>query len=203
MQQTTPESIPALNPTGITRFGGETLQYNISFLWLDNAASAKVQFSKYKGKYYSTLEASTKGLVGFFTSYGRHYYKTEFEIIDNGKSVRPISFLLKITIGNRVETTRHKFNYVTRKHTWSKFLNDKKIKTESNNIPSKHSFHDILTAFYNVRNSIYGPLTKGNHFIIKTITEKGHDEISVHISSEQDEEFFRIGKGREKKMNYC
>jgi hypothetical protein len=56
----------------ITRFKGKTLYYNISFLWFDNAAPAKVQFLKEKGV---------------------------------------------------------------------------------NNIPDNHSFHDILTAFHNVRNS--------------------------------------------------
>ena len=182
----------------ITRFEGETLYYDISFLWFDNAASAKVQFLKEKGRYYSTLEASTKGFVGFFTSYRKHYYKTEFEVIDDGKSLRPISFLRQVTIGDQAEITRHQFNYITRKHIWSKFLNDEKIETGVNDIPVDHSFHDILTAFYNVRNGSYGPLTKGNHFKIKTIPEKGHDEISVHISSEQEEEVFRAAEVREK-----
>jgi hypothetical protein len=183
----------------ITRFEGETLYYDISFLWFNNAASAKVQFFKKKGKYYSTLEASTKGFIGFFTSYRKHFYKTEFEIIDDGKSLRPISFLRQVTIGDQAEITRHQFNYTTQKHTWSKFLNDEEIKTGFDVIPADHSFHDILTAFYNVRNGSYGPLTKGNNFKIKTIPEKGHDEISVHISSEQEEEFFRAEEGREKK----
>ena len=189
---------PGFKASGyITRFEGETLHYDISFLWFDNAASAKVQFLKERDRYYSTLEASTKGFVGFFTSYRKHYYKTEFEIIDDGKSLRPISFLRQVTIGDQAETTRHQFNYMTRKHTWSKYLNDKKIKTGVDHIPVDNSFHDILTAFYNVRNGSYGPLIKGNHFKIKTIPEKGHDEISVHISSEQ--EVFRAGAGREKK----
>ncbi len=183
----------------ITRFEGETLHYDISFLWFNNAASAKVQFLKKRGRYYSTLEASTKGFVGFFTSYRKHYYKTEFEIIDDGKSLRPISFLRQVIIGDQAEITRHQFNYITQKHTWSKFSNDKKIETGVDDIPADHSFHDILTAFYNVRNGNYGPLTKGNHFKIKTIPEKGHDEISVHISSEQEEEVFRAVEGREKK----
>ena len=183
----------------ITRFEGETLYYDISFLWFNNAASAKVQFLKKRGQYYSTLEASPKGFAGFFTSYRKHSYKTEFEIIDDGKSVRPISFLRKVTIGDQAEITRHQFNYMTQKHTWSKFLNDEKIETGIDDIPVDHSFHDILTAFYNVRNGSYGPLTKGNHFKIKTIPEKGHDEISVHISSEQEEEVFRAVEGREKK----
>jgi hypothetical protein len=183
----------------ITRFAGETLYYDISFLWFDNAASAKVQFFKERGSYFSTLEASTKGFVGFFTSYRKHFYKTEFEVIDNGETLRPISFLRQVTIGDQAEITRHQFNYITKKHIWSKFLNDEKVETGINDIPADHSFHDILTAFYNVRNSSYGPLKKGNHFKIKTIPEKGHDEISVHISSEQDEEAFRAIEGREKK----
>jgi hypothetical protein len=191
---------PGFKASGdITRFEGETLYYDISFLWFNNAASAKVQFLKERGKYYSTLEASTKGFVGFFTSYRKHFYKTEFEVIDDGKSLRPISFLRQVTIGDQSEITRHQFNYITQKHTWSKFSNDKEIKSGFDNIPFDHSFHDILTAFYNVRNGSYGPLTKGHQFKIKTIPEKGHDEISVYISSEQEEEVFRAVEEREKK----
>jgi hypothetical protein len=67
----------------ITRFAGETLYYDISFLWFGNAASPKVSFYEEHGKYFSVLEASTKGFVGFFTAYRKHYYKTEFEVIDN------------------------------------------------------------------------------------------------------------------------
>ena len=92
----------------ITRFEGEILYCDISFLWFDNAASAKVQFLK--GNYYSTLEASTKGFVGFFTSYHKHYYKTEFKIINNGKSVRPTSFPRQVKIGDQAEIKLHQFN---------------------------------------------------------------------------------------------
>jgi hypothetical protein len=94
----------------ITRFESEILYYDISFLWFDNAASAKVQFLKGKGNYYSTLEASTKGFVGFFTSYRKHYYKTEFKITNNGKSVRPTSFPRQFKIGDQAEIKLHQFN---------------------------------------------------------------------------------------------
>jgi hypothetical protein len=83
-------------PTGkITRFAGEALYYDISFLWFENAASAKVSFFEEHGKYFSVLEASTKGFVGFFTAYRKHYYKTEFEVIDNGRRLRPKTFLIE------------------------------------------------------------------------------------------------------------
>jgi len=183
----------------ITRFEGEILHYDISFLWFENAATAEVKFFKERKRYYSTLEASTKGFVGFFTSYRKHFYKTEFEIIDNNTSLRPKSFLRRVTIGDQAEITRHKFNYIQRKHTWSKFVNDKEMEKGANDIPAEGGFHDILTAFYNVRNGSYGSLIKGNRFKIKTIPEKGHDEISVHIASNQEEENFRVLEGREKR----
>jgi hypothetical protein len=187
-------------PSGkITRFTGETLYYDISFLWFENAATAKVSFFRKNGKYYSVLEASTKGFVGFFTSYRKHFYKTEFEVIDNGKQLRPKTFLRQVIIGSHVEDTQHKFDYVQRLHTWKKHVNKKRIEAGQDEIPPESAFNDILTSFYNVRNGIYGKLIKGMKFKIKTIPEKGHDEISVHIWSDQDQEQFRIEEDREKR----
>lgn len=190
-------------PAGqITRFSGETLYYDISFLWFKNAASAKVSFFKKNGKYFSVLEASTKGFVGFFTSYRKHFYETQFEVIDNGKKLRPKTFLRQVIIGSQVEGTRHHFDYTKRLHTWEKHLDGEKIETGQEEIPSDSAFNDILTSFYNARNSVYGKLKKGMQFKIKTIPEKGHDEISVHIWSGQDQEKFRIEENREKKDEF-
>ena len=182
----------------ITRFIGETLYYDISFLWFKNAASAKVSFFEENGNFFSVLEASTKGFVGFFTSYRKHFYKTEFEILDNGKKLRPKTFLRQVTIGSQVETTHHKFDYVTRSHSWAVHVNEDQVETGQNEIPPGKDFNDILTSFYNVRNGVYGKLEKGRKFKIKTVPEKGHDEISVHIWSEQDQEQFRVAEEREK-----
>lgn len=187
-------------PTGkITRFSGETLYYDISFLWFENAASAKVSFFEEHGKYFSVLEASTKGFVGFFTSYRKHFYKTEFEVIDNGRTLRPKTFLRQVTIASTIETTKHKFDYSHRLHTWEKRLNEEEVDNGQNELPAEGAFNDILTSFYNIRNSVYGKLGKGKKFIIRTIPEKGHDKISVHIWPEQDQERFRIEEGRREK----
>ncbi|MBC8286020.1 MAG: DUF3108 domain-containing protein [Nitrospinae bacterium] len=187
-------------PTGkITRFVGETLYYEISFLWFENAAAAKVSFFEEHGKYFSVLEASTKGFVGFFTSYRKHFYKTEFEIIDNGRTLRPKTFLRQVTIASTIETTKHKFDYSNRLHTWEKRVNEEEVDNGQSELPAEGAFNDILTSFYNIRNSVYGKLEKGGKFVIRTIPEKGHDEISVHIRTEQDQEHFRIEEGRREK----
>nr|ABK80655.1 hypothetical protein [uncultured marine Nitrospinaceae bacterium] len=186
-------------PTGkITRFAGETLYYDISFLWFENAASAKVSFYEEHGKYFSVLEASTKGFVGFFTAYRKHYYKTEFEVIDKGRRLRPKTFLRQVTSASNTETTRHKFDYSHRLHTWKKYANEEKVDRGQDAIPTESAFHDILTSFYNIRNSVYEKMVKGKKFIIKTIPEKGHGEIFVHILSEHDQEKFRLEEERKK-----
>jgi len=185
------------HPTGkIIRFDGESLYYDISFLWFEKAATAKVSFFKENGKYFSVLEASTTGFVGFFTSYRKHFYKTEFEVIDNGRTLRPKTFLRQVTIADTIEMTKHKFDYSRRLHTWEKHLNEKKIDTGQDEIPEEGAFNDILSSFYNIRNSVYGKLKQGKKFVIRTIPEKGHDKISVNIWSEKDKENFRIEEGR-------
>jgi hypothetical protein len=185
------------HPTGkIIRFVGESLYYDISFLWFEKAATAKVSFFKENGKYFSVLEASTTGFVGFFTSYRKHFYKTEFEVIDNGRTLRPKTFLRQVTIADTIEITKHKFDYSRRLHTWEKHLNEKKIDAGQDEIPEEGAFNDILSSFYNIRNSVYGKLIQGKKFVIRTIPEKGHDKISVNIWSEKDKERFRIEEGR-------
>ena len=41
-------------------------------------------------------------------------------------------------------------------------------------------------------------MVKGKKFIIKTIPEKGHGEIFVHILSEHDQEKYRLAEERKK-----
>jgi hypothetical protein len=83
-------------------------------------------------------------------------------------------------------------------HTWEKYANEEKVDSGQDAIPTESTFHDILTSFYNIRNSVYEKLKKGKKFIIKTIPEKGHGEISVHILSEHYQEKLRL-EGKPKK----
>jgi hypothetical protein len=161
-------------PTGkITRFAGETLYYDISFLWFENAASAKVSFFEEHGKYFSVLESSTKGFFGFFTAYRKHYYKTAFEVIDKGRRLRPKTFLRQVMIASNAETTRHKFDYSHRLHTGEKYANEEKVDSRQDAIPTESAFHDILTSFYNIKNSNYKKLKKRKEVYHYNHPEKG------------------------------
>jgi hypothetical protein len=80
----------------------------------------------------------------------------------------------------------------------AKYANEEKVDSGQDAVPTESAFHDILTSFYNIRNSIYEKLGKGKKFTIKTIPEKGHGEIFVHILSEHYQEKFRLEEKRKK-----
>ena len=180
----------------ILRFVGEVLYFDISFLWFKNAATAKVGFYEKDGTYYSYLEAKTKGFVGFFTGHRQHIYQTSFDIIDGGKRVRANKFLRKVIEGGNVETSEHFFDYNLLEHRWLHYKNEEMTESNIEDIPAEINFDDVLTAFYNFRNGVYGPVGKGNHYTVKTIPEKGNDKILVHVRDIEEENKIRIEQGK-------
>ncbi|MGV7220975.1 MAG: DUF3108 domain-containing protein [Nitrospinales bacterium] len=195
----TPGEYDSFVPRGdIRRFAGETLLINISFLWFDNAATARVRFYKEGDTYYSILESETKGFVGFFTSYRYHRYKSTFDIIDNGRRVRTRKFEREVIIGDNVEKTTHILDYKAQTDWWYEFKNGKKTKQDQHKIPKGIYFDDILATFYNFRNSVYGEMKRKSSYIINTIPDKGFDKIPVYVNSEKEAEEYGKEYGRKK-----
>ena len=187
----------SFQPEGdIRRFVGEVLYFDISFLWFKNAATAKVGFYEKEGKFYSQLEAKTKGFVGFFTAYRQHIYQTNFDIVDGGKRVRANKFMRKVIEGGKVEESEHFFDYGLRVHRWIQLVNEEILESDMEDIPAGVNFDDVLTAFYNFRNGIYGPVEKGNRYTVNTIPEKGNEKISVHVQETEEEDKIRKEQGR-------
>lgn len=198
-----PGEFPSFQAEGdISRFVGEILHFDISFLWFQNAATAKVGFYQKEGSYYSYMEAKTKGFVGFFTAYRQHIYQSNFEIVDDGKRVRTNKFLRKVIEGGKMEKAEHFFDYDAREHRWSHYINDELIESSKEKIPAGVYFDDVLAAFYNFRNGVYGPVQKGNHYTVKTIPEKGNDEILVHVRELEEENNVRQKQGRQSMNEY-
>lgn len=183
----------------IRRFAGETLYFDISFLLFHQAATAEVHFFEKDGVYRARLVAQTKGFIGLLTSYRQHIYETTFEVIDGGRRLRATSFLRQVTNGNRHERTEHTFDYARRWHHWTLYVNGEATENDKEPIPQGVSFDDVLTAFYNFRNSVYGPVTPGVKYSIHTVPEMGHDtiEVDVHTEAEAERERQAIGRSAE------
>ncbi|MFQ5450691.1 MAG: DUF3108 domain-containing protein [Nitrospinaceae bacterium] len=193
----------SFEPEGdIRRFVGETLYFDISFLWFKNAASAQVGFYEKNGTYFSYLSAQTKGIVGFFTAYRKHIYKSTLDIIDGGRRVRANRFERKVIEGGKVEKSDHHFDYKTRIHKWFEYVNDDLVETGQEEIPLGTTFDDVLTAFYNFRNGVYGRVERGKKYDITTIPDKGFQKISVEINDAAEEEKIRKQEGRNNRNEF-
>ncbi len=182
----------------IRRFAGENLTYDIDFLFFEKAAIAKVRFYEYKGKYFATLSAETKGVVGFFTSYRKHYYKSSFNIIDQGRRVQTSKFERNVVVGKEKERTVHFLDYPSRTHFWFLFGGGELKDRSRDPIPEGVIYDDILAFFYNFRNGVYGDLKKGGTYKIDTVPEKSMKIITTYITTEKEQEQFRINENRTK-----
>jgi hypothetical protein len=180
----------------IRRFAGETLTYDIDFLFFEKAATAKVRFYERKGKYFAALTAETKGVVGFFTNYRKHYYKSSFDIVDQGRRVQTNKFERNVVIGKEKERTVHFIDYNSRTHFWFLFSGGELKDRSTDPIPEGVIFDDILAFFYNFRNGVYGDLKKGESYKIDTVPEKSMKNITTYISTEKEQEQFRISEER-------
>jgi Protein of unknown function (DUF3108) len=190
---------PTFLPKGdIRRFAGETLTFDIDFLFFEKAATAKVRFFEYKGSYFATLSAETKGVVGFFTNYRKHFYKSSFKIVDKGRRVQTHKFERDVINGKGRERTVHFLDYTSRTHFWFLFSGGELKKRSRDPIPDEVIFDDILACFYNFRNGVYGDLKKGESYKIDTLPENSMTSITAYISTKKEEEQFRIKEERAK-----
>lgn len=102
----------------------------------------------------------------------------------------------KVIEGDKTERSDHFFDYQTREHWWSQYKNGTIEESGKEAIPPETNFDDVLTAFYNFRNGVYGPISKGEQYTIKTIPEKGQDEIPVQIKNIAETNTIRKEAGR-------
>ncbi len=170
----------------IRRFEGESLYYDISFLWFNKAATSEIRFFKKAGRYQAELSFETKGVVGWFTSYRKHIYKSTFEITDQGSRVRTTKFQREVVIGDEVEQTVNNLDYQKGVNHWVKYKNRHLELQKEEPIPEGVIQDDILAAFYNFRNGVYGAVKPGASFTIHTIPEKGFDKMTVNVRSEKE-----------------
>ena len=166
----------SFKPEGdIRRFAGETLYYDIDFMIFSQAATAKISFFEENHKYKSVLTVETQGFVGFITSYVKHVYEATFDIVGNGKRLRTLRFDREVTVGNGQERIVHALDHSSMFHYMFLYQNKNLINQFKKPLPMGYQ-DDVLGAFYNIRNGVYGKVEKGQHFKIPTFWTKGTEE---------------------------
>jgi len=176
---------------------GESLSYDISFLWFDHLAEGSLQLfpGEETGTFLIVLQAKTLGVAALFTRNRVEKYQTLMEIGASGL-LQPLwhsSHTIKGSGKSRSEKiTRYVFDYAAHQVRYQKLKNGKAYANKLYPLEENKQLFDILSALYNLRLGFYGELGK-DHLLIPTFHRKGPQDIVVdplQKKSRKDQKFF-------------
>jgi len=177
---------------------GEALVYDIAFLWFDKLAEGRLSFAagEAPGTYRAVLEAKTLGVAAWLTNDRIQRYVSLMEVAPDGR-LRSLSFESHIIKGEgegRSDTTRlYTFDYDNQQIRYQRARKGVFYKEQMLPMSSQAPPSDILTAFYNFRTGLFGPVRPGSSYTIPTFSRKGDETIRVEILTDEqrpDESFF-------------
>ncbi|MBE9502812.1 MAG: DUF3108 domain-containing protein [Proteobacteria bacterium] len=188
--------------TSIDYFLKEKVEYDISFLWFKKAAFGTLTFEREGDGYKAVLQAETKGFVGFFTSYRKHTYISHISYSPEMGKFRARRFERYVTIKEKQEKTITDLDYKTRTMNWKDYKDGILKEDKSEPMSGEHDHEDVLSAFYNFRMGVFGPIKRDREFKVNTIPEKGVSTIDVKIGSLAEAYGSKrlFGKGFKKEM---
>lgn len=184
-------------PPPLAALVGESLVYDISFLWFDRLAEARLSLAadKRPGTYRAVLEARTLGIAAWLTGDRVQRYVSVMEAGPDGQ-LRPLSFEFRIIKGKDGSYSNisrlYLFDYGRRQVRLQRSRDDVFISEEQLPMAGRTP-NDILSAFYNIRAGLLGPLKPGRTYFIPTIGRSGDEEIRIELLNEEqwpDEPFF-------------
>jgi Protein of unknown function (DUF3108) len=171
-------------------FEGEELEYEVGAWIFKRVALGKLSFKEMgeKGRYLSTLQGETLGILGWVARYRVDTYRSIMEEVEGGKRLRSISFEEDVKVGNKLRRRTHSFDYQKRKWVRVRQRKDGTKVREEEEIPPGMVYDDFLTASYNFRYGVYGGIKKGQKYTVATFPKKGPSSYEVSVASKEEEE---------------
>ena len=171
-------------------FKGEELEYEVGAWIFKRVALGKLSFKEMgeKGRYISTLQGETLGLLGWVARYRVDTYRSIMEEIEGGRRLRSISFEEDVKVGNKLRRRAHFFDYQKRKWIHVRQRRDGTKVRKEEEIPPETVYDDFLTASYNFRYGVYGGIERGRKYTVATFPKKGPSSYEVSVASKEEEE---------------
>jgi len=178
---------------------GESLFYDISFLWFDHLAEGSLSLleGEEADTFLVVLEAKTLGIAAFFTRDRVAKYQTLMKIGPDGLLI-PLWHSSHTIRGRgaarREKVTRYDFNYTSRQVLYQKIKDGHTYADQTYPLEEETQLFDILSALYNLRLSFY-PKSEQGEFLIPTFHRKGPQNITVIPLTDitpKDKEFFTV-----------
>ena len=176
---------------------GESLLYDISFLWFDHLAEGSLSLSEGEDPdtFLVVLEAKTLGIAAFFTRDRVAKYQTLMKIGPDGLLI-PLWHSSHTIRGKgaarREKITRYEFDYSAEQVLYQKIKDGRTYADQVYPLDQKTQLFDILSALYNLRLSFY-PKLKTGEILIPTFHRKGPQDIVItplKKASHKDNKFF-------------
>ena len=157
--------------------------YDIAFLWFDNLAEGRASFGvgERPGTYRATLEAKTLGVAAWLTQDRIQRYTSLMELGSDGRmhSISHESLIIKGAKKKRREKSKRYIFDDQKREVRYQAIADGSAGPEQVLPMGPEAPNDILTAFYNFRLGVYGPLRPGARYTIPTFNRKGKGVIVV------------------------
>ena len=166
-------AVPLEKPAARTPdvFIGEELTFDISFWLFKNAARARMTFTKAGDTYVATMEAQSRGFIGFISRNLKETMTSTMRFDTRRGCFQPLSFQELYTRGahtrKRTVTFAHEKRLLT--VTYEGTTGRKKTITRKF---IKPDCDDLLTAFYNIRLGYYGDMHKGRQYPVTIYTKE-------------------------------
>jgi hypothetical protein len=183
----------------ISALVGESLVYDIGFLWFDQLAEAHLSFQRgdKKGIFKAALEARTLGVAAWLTGYRRQKYVSTMELGEKGRfrTLKYESMKIKGKGGKtRIWKKSYVFDYIEKKIDYIRFSDGKETKRKSFVMTGENPPADILTTLYNFRRGVYGGTMTQEPLILPTFARGGNSDIMIEIAlpaSKSGRDFFK------------
>jgi len=171
-------------------FKGEELEYEVGAWIFKRVALGKLSFKEMgeKGRYLSTLQGETLGILGWVARYRVDTYRSIMEEVEGGRRLRSVSFEEDVKVGNKLRRRTHFFDYQKRKWVRVRQRKDGTKVREETEIPPGMVYDDFLTASYNFRYGVYGGIERGKKYTVATFPKKGPSSYEVSVASKEEEE---------------
>lgn len=182
----------------VAQMVGESYHYSIDFLFFKNLAEGELRLSatEQPDVYRAELIGRTLGVASWLSGDRTQTYTTLMELTPEGslRSIEHTSRIVKRKWGTWQDRRRkQRYDYaqgiVFEEKSKEGVISSKKQRK----IPEGQQPVDMLTAFYNLRAGVYGPLVAGSRFLIPTCSGKGFAEITVTVLSDEqraEQEYF-------------
>lgn len=162
---------------------GESLHYDMSFLWFERLAVGSIEFlpTADPAVYLLRMEARTRGLAARFTRNRIEKFETIVDIGSQGQ-LRPLSHSSHRITGSgdsiSQRTARYTFDYQAGTIRYERIKNDKVHEDEWFDLDPEKPVYDVVSALYNLRLGHFG--TPGtDHILIPTFHHRGEQDIVV------------------------